>query len=178
MTDCALQTLVDRHFGGRSRLATDRQLREHLPTCATCRTRYDRQLLLARLDPRAPSAEDRLARGLGFSPAPKRYRYLLPAFAAVALCFAVWPRSAGFQARGTPEQLFVYRVRAGQAPAQVSGEIAPGDELAFAYANARHRHLLIYGVDEHGHVYWYHPAWPDGAAAPIAISTDSSPGTH
>ncbi|WP_426756059.1 hypothetical protein [Myxococcus sp. Y35] len=68
---CDLLPLVDSHFSGRIAPPDERRMREHLPDCAHCRERYERQLLLARLDPAAPDARTRLARGLGLdAPAP------------------------------------------------------------------------------------------------------------
>ncbi|MFP2959625.1 hypothetical protein ACLEPN_17730 [Myxococcus sp. 1LA] len=70
---CDLLPLVDRHFSGRIAPPDERRMREHLPDCAHCRERYERQLLLARLDPSALDARTRLARGLGIetqTPAP------------------------------------------------------------------------------------------------------------
>ncbi|AKQ70159.1 hypothetical protein A176_007071 [Myxococcus hansupus] len=62
---CDLLPLVDRHFSARITPPDERRMREHLQDCAHCRERYERQLLLARLDPSAPDARTRLARGLG-----------------------------------------------------------------------------------------------------------------
>jgi len=38
--------------------------------------------------------------------------------------------------------------------------------------------LLVYGVDEHQHVYWYHPAWPPSAAPPVPLVDAAGVGPH
>ncbi|NTX07265.1 hypothetical protein [Myxococcus sp. CA040A] len=77
---CDFLSLVDRHFSGRGSPPDERRLRTHLPDCDRCREHYERRLLLARLDPRAPEAKTRLARGLGLddpaSPFPSRWPLL------------------------------------------------------------------------------------------------------
>ena len=53
------------------------------------------------------------------------------------------------------------------------------DELAFAYRNpARKGRLLVFAVDEHGHVYWYHPGWSDAGQNPTAVPISAEPGLH
>jgi len=186
---CASRSLVDRHFAGTISPADERALRGHLETCATCRERYDRYLLLARLDRSVPSAEDRLARGLGLSRPRRAWRPL----AVVALGFAVAllvfqlrsPDPQAYVARGgaavDPDQaLYVYRIAAGGVPQPVlDGVIRTGDELAFAYRNrAGWPRVLVYGVDQGGRVYWYHPGWTDPAATPVAVPIEAGPERH
>lgn len=165
---------VDAYFAGHASPDEEIALRAHLPTCARCQRRYDRHLLLSRLDPRAPSAEDRLAAGLGFA-RRRRVAFALPlgalAVAAIAL-FVAWPRLEDPQPRGarTSPALLIYRVADGGRVGTVETRVGASDELAFAYANpTERRYLLIYGEDEHGHVYWFHPGWPAGAPAPRAV---------
>jgi hypothetical protein len=181
---CANARLVDLHFSLRIAPAEERALRSHLVDCEGCRERYRRQLLLARLDPRAPAPADRLARGLGLRPGSRRRRFLLAlaTSGSVAMAaLALWPRAdAGFTPRGAPghvPSVIVYRVVA-KGPAQpVAGTIAASDELAFAYRNPRgHKYMMVFGVDEHRHVYWYHPAWTDPARDPAAVPIQ--PGTQ
>src|SRR5439155_19489014 len=127
--------------------------------------RYRRQLLLARLDPGAASAQERLGRGLGLrSPARRRHWLaLIGATAAAAAALAFWPRAdAEFTPRGTPTALpavVVYRID-GAGSAQPAGRaIAPSDELAFAYRNPqRRKFILVLAVYEHRHVHLHHPA--------------------
>jgi hypothetical protein len=175
---------VDRHFEGRLSPAAEAELRAHLPSCARCQRRYERRLLLARLDPRAASAEDRLAAGLGFSPrrrrAPATLRWGALALAAAAVVLFVGTRADEPQPRGGAARptLLVYRVTSAGAES-AGASILEGDELAFAYANpTNRRYLLIYGVDEHGHVYWFHPGWPAGSAPPSAVAAHPGAGPH
>lgn len=174
---------VDRHFAGRISPRGERALREHLPACEACRRRYERHLLLAELDPQALGSEERLGRGLGLRPGRRGLALgpVLTLAAAGAACaallwFALPGRlPGGFTARGgRPDgaevELLVYRVQAGRPPQPVAEAIGPQDELAFAYRNPGGLgRLLVFGVDEHGHVYWYHPAWTDPQASPLAV---------
>jgi hypothetical protein len=189
MTPCSQSKLVDRHFAGTITPEQERTMRTHLPECAGCQHRYERRLLLARLDPRALGAEDRMARGLGVAPPPRRpfgWVFLSTAsFATAALLvlFFVVPHAPGeFRARGGPgatSALLVYRLQGDHTPALVTTEIGASDELAFAYRNpGGKRHLAVFGVDEHGHVYWFHPAWTEAKEDPVAIAIEPGPGTH
>jgi hypothetical protein len=174
---------VDRHFDGGLSPAEEAAMRAHLPSCARCQRRYERRLLLARLDPRTAPAEDRLAAGLGFAPrrrAPAALRWGALAVAAAAVVLFVGTRVEEPRARGVGARpaLLVYRVTStGTEPAGAS--LLGGDELAFAYANpSSRRYLLIYGVDEHGHVFWFHPGWPEGSAPPSAVAARPGAGPH
>jgi hypothetical protein len=174
---------VDAHFAARISPEGERELRLHLVECRACRSYYDRHLLLAELDPSAKRAEERLAVGLGLGAPAKRARSMAlgwaAAMAAAALALVVLPlrywRSDEFVARGlapaTAEpQVLVYQVPAGQRPRAPKSTIRRSDELAFAYANSPgYRRLMIFGVDEHRHIYWYHPAWSDAALDPHGI---------
>jgi hypothetical protein len=88
----------------------------------------------------------------------------------------------GFAARGSdgiPANLLVYRLQPGEAPAPVVDEIAGADELAFAYENnAGKKRLLIFGLDEHKNIYWYHPAWVKESDNPVAVPIQSGGGVH
>jgi hypothetical protein len=65
-------------------------------------------------------------------------------------------------------ELRVFRVRAG-AVARADGRLAGSDELAFAYRNGGgKRHLFVFGVDEHRHIFWYSPAWTTATERPAA----------
>jgi len=184
---CRSRALVDRHFAGRITPDDERALRGHLAGCAACRERYDRYLVLAELDRRIPSAQDRLARGLGLAqPRPVRPRAVAFAFGLAAACAiavvalrAPAPDPAEMRARGGPiasaePELHVYRIPAGGAPRPVlDGAIHAGDELAFGYRNrGGWKRLMIYAVDPAGRVYWFHPGWVDPAATPVAIPID------
>jgi hypothetical protein len=154
-------------------------MRLHLPDCASCRGYYEKHLVLASLDPLAPSAERRIAAGLGLAPAeaaPRSRAWALAGtMAAVTIVFLIGRPWDVFTPRGPTDrgpalpQLFVYRL-------QPVGKLAPGatvhrgDDLAFAYANpSGFGRLLVFGVDEHKHVYWYYPAWSNAADDPRAI---------
>lgn len=196
---CPLLGLVDAHFAGSIRPAQEQRMRQHLPDCPACRRRYERQLLLAELDPSAPDAKTRLARGLGLRlsrPLPSWLPSLrLPAVGmalatAAAVCLLlVLPRGTsateeGFTARGggrLPAEeaptMLVYRLTPDGGSEPLAQTLAPRDELAFAYRNPEgHPFLMVFGEDEHGHVFWYHPSWNDAArnpsAVPVAPSAD------
>jgi hypothetical protein len=180
--------LVRQHFALETTPETEHELREHLADCAECSAFYQRHLLLASLDPDAPSAQDRLASGLGFAVPSKPQRsgwwvgaagMVAAAAAALLLMRAPGMPPSELVARGAGtavSQVLVYRVESGKSAAPVGSSIAKNDELAFAYVNGGgYRRLLIYGVDEHRHVYWYHPAWTSAADTPHAIAIE--PGT-
>jgi hypothetical protein len=189
---------IEDHFARRLKPAAERSMREHLPGCAACKRYYERHLLLQRLDPKASEAQARLGQALGLVPAPvsrvARGGAMLAAAAVLALGIYVTrptvpalsdsEQASGFSARGgpvvtQPEPLRVYRIRTGLAPEPVQGELRATDELAFAYQNAAGKKwLLIYGVDEHGHVYWFHPSWSDPDADPSAVPAQAGEGLH
>jgi hypothetical protein len=166
-------------------------MRLHLPHCVSCRRYYEKHLVLASLDPRAPSAERRLGQGLGLATAESAPRArawaLAAAAAAVAVVFSLGrpsstpavsaPPSGSFAARGdlgppVPE-LFVYRLQPDEKLAP-DATVHRGEDLAFAYANpSAYGRLLVFGVDEHKHVYWYYPAWSNAADDPRAVSIAS-----
>jgi hypothetical protein len=184
MTPCRNLGQVDDHFAGRLGAVEEARLRGHLPECADCRERYQRRLLIERLDPRAPGPKRRLARTLGLR-APLRWNFWLgvpgvamAAAAAVLIMISVRPN--GFQARGGrgPSSLEIYCLK-GQRPARVGEVIRVGDELAFAYRNtSKKKYLLIFAVDEHSHVFWYHPAWVKSTDEPTAIEIASDAALH
>jgi hypothetical protein len=158
-------------------------MRHHLRGCEECRAYYRRHLVLARLDPSAIKREERLARGLGFGARSSRFfgPTLVAALAAAAVLAVVLRPRAGsiddFTARGGHEgasYVLVYRVpkdALGANRPTLAGEVLDAkEELAFAYANGDHKkHLLVYAVDEHRHVYWFFPAWSKETEEPIAI---------
>jgi hypothetical protein len=189
----AMQGLVDAHFAGRIVPEQERTMRAHLFECQDCRARYERHLLLDELDPRARGAKERLAIGLGLQrrspaaqPATSTWGLVVVAMACCALLLLPAKLHAPheaipaeFAARGsglpfaseTPS-LQIYRLRGQRAPELVRDVIAPDDELAFAYTNpstSAFEYMLIFGTDENGRVYWYHPAWTDPHDDPSAI---------
>jgi hypothetical protein len=185
--DC-VRDLVDAHFARRISPARERRMRLHLPHCASCRRYYEKHLVLASLDPRAPSAEQRLAAGLGLDTvesAPRSRAWALAAaMAAVAVVFLLGRASlhpgvlpGTFSPRGPVgpalPQLFVYRLQPVEQLAP-GATVHRGEDLAFAYANpSAFGRLLVFGVDEHKHVYWYYPAWSNAADDPRAVAIAS-----
>ncbi|MGH7435077.1 MAG: zf-HC2 domain-containing protein [Polyangiaceae bacterium] len=191
MSGCPMRTEIKRHFAGALPPRDERALRNHLPGCDACRDLYGRHVLLARLDPKALPAEERIARGLGLRAAPAtvpmRLAVTVAAAAAVALVVSRMPARSteGFSSRGhvaaqTPtSRLFVYDVPRGAPPSLAGDVVHGGDELAFAYENgAAKRRLAVFGVDEHGHVYWFYPAWTREDDDPVAVPIETGPGRH
>jgi hypothetical protein len=191
MNECTMRTHIDQHFAGRIAPDAERAMREHMPTCAACRDLYRRHLLLARLDPDALSSEERIARGLGLRTAPgvvtRPLGLTLAAAAAAALVLLRVHAGAtdGFSSRGRVvaparvSRVIAYDVRRGFAPAPAAEVLQNGDELAFAYENgAAKRRLAVFGVDEHGHVYWFHPAWTRETDDPVAIPIELDDTRH
>jgi hypothetical protein len=186
-----MRTHVERHFAGTISPDAERAMRQHVPTCDMCRDLYRRHLLLGRLDPQAIPAEERIARGLGLRTAPSVVgrRMSLIAAAAAAAALVAWhvhPGAAvGFRERGHVEapapasRVIVFDVPRGSPPVPAGDAIRNGDELAFAYENgAAKARLVVFGVDEHGHVYWFHPAWTREADDPVAVSIATDDGRH
>ena len=209
MSVCTERALIARHFEAALSPREEREMREHLSACADCRKVYERQLLFARLDPNAMSAEDRIGRGLGLPPSQDRPANqvqrrslfsglrsapLAMSFAAiVAMAAAVFlfvraPGRAtdddGFTARRAnphpapvTSRIFVYDVHAEPRPLRSGDSFARGDELALAYQNGLAKtRLMVFGVDEHHHVYWFYPAWTHESDDPVAvpIATDAA----
>jgi hypothetical protein len=191
MNACTMRTHVDRHFAGTISPDAERAMREHLPTCDVCRDRYRRQLLLARLDPHPLPAEERIARGLGLrstggAAMPLGGLTLLAAAAAVLVAVHVQPHATGgFASRGQVgapapvSRVLAFEVRPGMPAVPAGGVLRIGDELVFAYENgAAKRRLAIFGVDEHGHVYWFHPAWTRESDDPVAVPIETDDRRH
>jgi hypothetical protein len=192
MTACIEHDYIDRHFAGTIAPADERAMREHMPACALCRAHYGRWLLLSKLDPTALPAKERIARGLGVRrPQPLRRVVSFGALPVLAMAAALilWLRASpggpgvspggtaadGFTARGgahaeAASRVYVYEVRPGAAPALAGDTIGRHAELAFAYENgAAKNRVMVFGEDEHGHVYWFYPAWSNEAENPVAV---------
>jgi hypothetical protein len=90
--------------------------------------------------------------------------------------------TAGFVARGTASAqpaLWIYRVAAGDRPQAVGRALHADDELAFAYSNPTDAAFaMVFAVDEHRHVYWFHPGWGPGESAPRAVSVRAGVGPY
>jgi hypothetical protein len=178
------------HFAGSCEPAAEARMRAHLPGCAACRRSYERELLLGRIDPAGLPAQERIARGLGLRTSPRRFwlrALAVPALAAAVLVLLLLPGAAGVRSVTAPvarggmaaPSLWVYRVPPVGAPVLADGTMGVSDELAFAYANPSGKaHLLVFAIDEHRHVYWYHPAWPKGAPPPAALRALDGPQPH
>jgi hypothetical protein len=190
MNGCTMWTHVDRHFAGTIAPEDERAMREHMPACDACRDRYRRHLLLARLDPQALPAAERIARGLGLRTARRvtatRLGVVMAAAAAAMVVLRLHPGGADrFEARGhltapaPVSRVFAYDVRRGAPPVPAGDVLQNGDELAFAYENgAAKRRLAVFGVDEHGHVYWFHPAWTRETDDPVAVPIEMDDQRH
>lgn len=194
---CLMTARVDRHFARELDPAGERAMREHLPTCAQCRARYEKQLLLERLDPDAAGPQARIASGLGIGGARPALRAATPFMGALALAAAIaflvmrpaGPGSGarldtGFAARGGADSgaadessyVIVYRGATDAGPSRAGASVRQGDELSFGYGNpSNKRYLMVYGVDEHRHVFWYYPAWSDPAEDPRSIPITAGP---
>jgi hypothetical protein len=166
------RALVDRHFAGRGTPRSDAEMRTHQDGCVSCRAHYDHHALLASLDPVAPAAKERLARGLGFAARPRRRRWwaLWPAAALAPVAAAVWL----YAGAGEPVPTFAARGVAGDAPpapalhvvrvlgpsqfVPLGAEIAADEALAFAHGGPGGLpYLMVVAVDEEGRRYWFHP---------------------
>lgn len=208
MSVCIERALVDGHFEGRLTTTQESRLRAHLPTCAECTEYYERRVLFASLDPAALPLEERLAIGLGLpradaaseadvgtpvedAPAARARRARVATVVALVAAAAVllfWflgkrPADEGFASRGGRSSgapaVRVFQSASGGVPAPLVGPIHRNTELAFAYETTPdYDTLMIFGLDEHGHVYWYHPAWTDPSASPPAVSVATSPELH
>ena len=70
---------------------------------------------------------------------------------------------------GTGPALEIYRVTGDGSTRPADGWMSAGDELAFAYRNPTgFTRLMMFGVDDRGDIYWFHPAWTDATQDPVA----------
>lgn len=192
---CIMQSHVDAHFAGAIAPEDERAMRAHVATCDTCRARYRKQLVLAKLDPEALSASVRLGQGLGLKKSPNVVRFGWPAAgmilaaAAGVLLFLHAPSAGdGFVARGAIDEsaaavlaapLHVYRVAPHEGAIPVFDTVHRDDELAFAYENGdRKKYVMIFAVNEQGRVYWFYPGWSARADNPLAIAISAESGLH
>src|SRR3954468_9887974 len=138
-TLCGART--EAHFAGRLAARDVVGLREHVQACTACRRKYRRRALLADLDPRAPSAYQRIGQNVGIlrrrAFATPMATVLIAAAAVVCLCFAR-PTSfddATFRARSArpiPQaSVDIYRAKPDHTFEVVASEIRSDDELAF-----------------------------------------------
>jgi hypothetical protein len=194
LTEAHARALIDAHFERRISPSNERVMRAHLASCDACGEYYESHLLLERVTRGSEGTRERVAAGLGLTlPAERTNRawILSTAFAAAAAVALTVGRSETvrhapgdvhaeeFAARGgdadaTPHVL-VYKMNPTRE-IEPGGRLKASDELAFAYTNpGGFGHLLVFGVDEHRHVYWYHPAWTNHIEHPRAIAIDRGP---
>ena len=84
----------------------------------------------------------------------------------------------GLASDGTGAALEIYRVTGDGTTKPADGWMAAGDELAFAYRNPTgFTRLMIFGVDDWGDIYWFHPAWTDASQDPVAVPHRRGRGT-
>ncbi len=201
MITCIEKALVDAHFEGRISPKDETRLRAHLPTCASCTEYYERRALLASLDPEALPLEERLGRGLGLvsedavttpsgssRPRPRLVVVAVALVAAAAIVLLVLAGRKkpddGFASRGGlangPPYVRVYTSSGGApSPLEDAGPLRRDTELGFAYESVEGKgQLMIFGLDEHGHVFWYHPAWTDPKDDPASVRVETGPGLH
>jgi hypothetical protein len=174
---CPHTRRVDAHFAGRISPPDEAEMRRHLlEGCAACHFRYTRLAMVAKVQPGASPARDRIASGLGFGRRRRSWATLLfgvvAATAVLAIVALTRDRQDGLAARGpaaATAELRIFQVQRGGKGVPAAGRIAPTDELAFAYRDGTgKRHLFIFGVDEHRHVYWFSPAWKNAEEQPAA----------
>lgn len=179
---CPWSSVVDAHFKTKTSFTQEHELREHLLTCPTCKHRYQRYLLLERIDPGQPRAKERLEAGLGLAPrrlpmAPLAVAALVVALGGLVFRFAGDRTSeAGYSARGSSlsASVFAFRLRDGQTE-PLANTARVGDELAFSYVNpGGAKRLMIFAVDSAGQVFWFHPAWVDVHDNPVAVPIRTS----
>jgi len=175
---CKQMWRVDAHFDGRISAEEEATMRQHLlEGCEACKFRYTRLAMVAKVQPGAVKAEDRIAAGLGFRGRERRWPILIGVVAACAvLAMVVFGRKDDqFASRGPARagaEVRAFRVRTTGEP--IVDRIAATDELAFAYRNGTgKKYLFIFGVDEHRHVYWFSPAWRNASEQPAAPVTTS-----
>jgi hypothetical protein len=180
------RSLIDAHFARRISPAREHAMRAHLAGCDACGKYYQAHLLFERITAGNERTRERLADGLGLRVTP---RANAPWVAAAALAATVAAmvlvhetaarHDREFAARGgahdEPPRVLVYRLNPTRELA-ANERVKQTDELAFAYTNpGGFRNLLVFGVDEHRHVYWYHPAWTNHIEHPRAIAIESGP---
>jgi hypothetical protein len=172
-------------------------LRVHIADCDRCsvrrlaleaaRSRY----LAAR--PPEEFAQKVAARAVASAPVSPVRRHPLqviaPALGALALTAAVllWLRPVGIPAaihwKGAATLEVIARHAGSQHQLRDGDALAPGDQLAFAYALERPKHLLLLGVDDAGQITRYFGtnsplAATSRAQLPVGIELDASRGNE
>jgi hypothetical protein len=191
LTESRARALIEAHFARRISPSEERLLRAHLELCEACAKVYDAHLLFENITGEGVRWKERIAAGLGVDAATQRSASLwwlgagFAAATALLLLRVGGPQHGGasaepeFAARGVAvaevPHVLVYALDPDRQLGQ-SGRIKASDRLAFAYTNAgAYRNLLVFGVDEHRHVYWYYPAWHSRDEHPRALAIESGP---
>lgn len=143
--------------------------------------------------PRAPAesepGESTTAKGEPPAPSPRRKVLVMAVtlFAAAAVLllwfFGKKPADDGIASRGKHDSsvpyVRVYQSTKGGVPEPLTGPVHRTSELAFAYESTPdYDKLMIFGLDEHGHVYWYYPAWTDPSMNPASVTLATNPDLH
>ncbi len=167
------------------------ELERELATSDAVRTEKQRlDELVASLSRPAPGLEAvDLRAGLWASvdaqpaqPVRRRFPRWLPVAAGLLLMLSVaglWVRDDGVREKGGSGSLVGFEafVVHGDEVTPLGATMHRDDALGFAYRNlpgSNARHLLLYGVDERGEVFWFYPAWTDPARPPSALPIETS----
>lgn len=186
---------VQRHFSTAGTPSSDQRLFKHLKGCVRCRDEYRTLAMMEELEGGGRErARERMARGLFQKDEDlaraRRPRILAGGFslgvACLALLVTVGRTPSPFRARGGVEAasgpaLAIYRVPRDQDNPQAlavsdtqraGATVRAGESLAFSYvspASVGASHLMVFGRDAAGHVYWFWPAWNDGSQDPASL---------
>jgi hypothetical protein len=188
LTESRARSLIESHFAKRISPADERRMRSHLALCEACGRVYNAHLLFESITAGSTAAgsalaRERLAAGLGFRAGSQRAigtwvgALACAAAALIALRVGSAKHDAEFAVRGSAERqaprVLVYALSPTRE-LRPNDQIEASDKLAFAYSNpSGFRNLLVFGVDEHRHVYWYYPAWRNLGEHPRALAIES-----
>jgi hypothetical protein len=194
---CRRVGLVDKHFAARISVSEERELRAHLADCASCRSRYERWLLLVELDRTMPSAAHRLGVGLGLVPTRPTLRGaalgLAPAAIAVALvgvASVLHPSTPDTsRAAGAPYlasisggiEFAAYRADGSNSTLlQPHDEVVPRQPLGFAFAKAgtSKRMMILAVIESTRRAVWYEPSSPPPGTDPAAVPIENGDLVH
>lgn len=176
--------LIDAHFALATTAAEEQRMRAHVTDCLACSAYYERALVVSRLNPRAPTAKERLRVGLGLQKPrslPRKWAWTASGVALAATACFLWlapvqqtqPLPQGWSERGSADNgsLAVYEV----GPNDQRQPLAPGavitkaSQLTISYRGpAGSAFVMVFAVDAAGHVFWYEPAWTDARHTPTA----------
>jgi hypothetical protein len=119
---------------------------------------------------------------------PSRRSWVLVA-ATAAACVALLVNSrmgrapqSEFGVRGPASNapgptLEIYRVTEDGSTKASEGWMSARGELAFAYRNPTgFARLMVFGADDRGDIYWFHPAWTEATQDPVAVAVVAGEG--